>query len=132
MGRRRGELTPLLLLFSWSFCQAGFTGQQPIRLHCDNCIFAMKKKIQTQFHKEKKNQKSSFQNMEKPANKDFDFTLHLASLAEGVLSMFLQVSVRYCCVVSQSPIKKYNDLPMPPAVKFIKSNKLAYKIISSK
>lgn len=53
-GIRRGELTPLLLLFSWSFCQAGFTGQQHIRLHCDNCIFIMKKTIQTQFHKEKK------------------------------------------------------------------------------
>lgn len=66
--------------------------------------------------------------MEKPANKDFDFTLRLASLAEAVLSMFLQVSVRYCCVVSQSPIKKYNALPMPSAVKFMKSNKLAYKI----
>lgn len=129
MGRRRSELTPLLLLFSWSFCQAGFTGQQPIRLHCDNCIFAMKKKIQTQFHKEKKNQKSSFQNMENPANKDFDFTLRLASLAEAVLSMFLQVSVRYCCVVSQSLIKKIQWSPYAISSKiYIKSNKLAYKI----
>lgn len=54
MERRRGELTPLLLLlFSWSFCQAGFTGQQPIRLHCDNCIFVMKKKYKLNFIRKK-------------------------------------------------------------------------------
>lgn len=52
----------------WSFCQAGFTGQQHIRLHCDNCIFIMKKKYKLNFVRKKKKtqiQKYSFQNMQK-------------------------------------------------------------------
>lgn len=52
---RTRELTPLLLLFSWSFFQAGFTGQQHIRWHCDNCIIVIKKKYKLNFVKRKKN-----------------------------------------------------------------------------
>lgn len=61
----------LLLLFSWSFCQSGFTGQQPIRLHCDNCIFVMEKRNKLNFIKRKKKKPkctNKFQNTGKPAN----------------------------------------------------------------
>lgn len=64
----------------------------------------MEKKIQTQFHKEKKSKSKeySFQNMGKPANKDLDFTLRCDSIDEAVLLMVLQISVRQsCCMWSQ-------------------------------
>lgn len=138
MGWRRGELTPLLLLlFSWSFCQAGFTGQQPVRLHCDNCIFVMgKKKYKLNFIKKKKsqNQKSIVFRYGKTCKQGLGFSFisclwRWGSAFNGFLD-FSQVAL--LCVVPLSlvsetlKIQKYDGLLLLSAVKFGRSNKLVY------